>query len=189
MYNQIKFSIITTLQVTLMCFSSYILYIIIDIILGDEFAYYFAINPFMSGLLHANSDHLIWNMLGIFISLNMYGNRFYTFEKIFWITTLLSTIYLPVALIFPDLTTIGISGTCYFLLTRGMFFRGHAPIKRTRIPAYFLISLIIISELIKIGENDHISHTVHLLGCALGIISLYPNKLKIIHEKIYEIIS
>jgi membrane associated rhomboid family serine protease len=119
----------------------------------------------------------------------MYSNRFYTFEKIFWITALISAIYLPVALVYQDLATIGISGTCYFLLVRGIFFRGRKPIKRTRILAYLLISLIILSEIIRIGENDHISHSVHLLGCVLGIISLYPNKLKIIHEKIYEIIS
>jgi len=184
MVDQIKFSIITTLQVAAMCLLSTLLYILIEVILGSTYSYYFAINPFTSGLLHSNFDHLIWNIFGIFISLNMRCNRFYTFEKIFWVTSLIAILYFPIVLINSEFAAIGISGTCYFLIMRGA-----GSFKKFKILWYFMISSILIGDLMKIGDNDTIAHSVHLIGSILGIVSLYPGKLKFLHEKIYEIIS
>ena len=48
---------------------------------------------------------------------------------------------------------------------------------------------ILIGEIIRIGDNDTIAHFVHVIGSILGIVSLYPGRLKFLHEKIYEIIS
>jgi membrane associated rhomboid family serine protease len=184
MQDQIKFSIITAVQVTAMCLLSTLIYIIIDITLGENYSYYFCINPLTSGLLHANFRHLMWNIFGIFISLNMRCNRFYTFEKIFWVTSLIAILYLPIIIMNSDFAAIGISGTCYFLLMRGIgSFRKFKPLM------YFIISSIIISELARLGDDDKIAHAVHIIGSLLGLISLYPGKLKFIHEKIYEIIS
>lgn len=184
MKDQIKFSIVTTLQVTAICLLLTLLYITICILLGDISGYYFSINPFASGLIHSNFNHLSWNMFGIFISLNIRCNRFYTCEKIFWITSLISLIYLPAILLHYNLPSIGISGTCYFLLVRGL-----GSVKKLKPLSYFFIAMILISEFSRLSDNDGISHPVHIIGSLLGLISLYPGKIKFIHEKIYEIIG
>ena len=184
MNDQIKFSIVTTFQVILMCLSASFIFIVIDITLENPYSYIFAINPFTSGLIHSNFDHLIWNIFSIFICLNIKCNRFYTFEKIFRITSLIAILYLPIILIDYEFAAIGISGTCYFLLIRGLI-----SIKKLRYLTYFIAASIIISEFIELGDNDRIAHAVHLIGSILGLMSLYPGRLKIVHEKIYEIIS
>lgn len=184
MRDQIKFSMLTTLKVTGMCLLSTLLYIIINIAIGDNVGYYFVINPLTSGLIHANFNHVLWNMFGIFISLNAGCNRFYTPDKIFWITSLISSLYLPVVLLDPNFASVGISGTCYFLLMRGL-----GSVQKLKPLSYFFISTILISEFLRLGKNDNISHTIHIIGSLLGLISLYPNGIKFIHKKIYEIIS
>jgi membrane associated rhomboid family serine protease len=184
MKDQIKFSIVTTLQVTAMCFISTLLYIVTDVVIGDNYSYYIAINPFSSGLLHANFNHLLCNVFAIFVTLNMRCNRFYTFEKIFWVTSLIAILYLPIIIIEPGFAAIGISGSCYFLLMRGL-----GSMKRIKIIAYFLIAAIIIGEFLRLGDNDRIAHAVHIIGSMLGLVSLYPYRLRFVHEKIYEIIS
>ena len=184
MNDQIKFSTITTLKVTGVCLLSTFIYIIINIAIGDNMGYYFVINPFTSGLIHANFNHILCNMFGIFVSLNARCNRFYTLDKIFWITSLISLIYLPIVLLDQDFASVGISGTCYFLLMRGL-----GSVQKLKPLSYFFISTILIAGFLKLGENDKISHSVHIIGSLLGLISLYPNGIKFIHKKIYEIIS
>jgi membrane associated rhomboid family serine protease len=184
MKDQIRFSIVTTSQVTLMCLVSIVLYLATDVILSGDYSYYIAINPFTSGLLHANFNHLLSNIFIIFITLNMRCNRFYTVEKIFWVTSLIAILYLPIIIIEPEFSAIGISGTCYFLLMRGL-----GSTRKVKILAYFLIAVILTSEFLKLGNNDRIAHAVHIIGSILGLISLYPYGLKFINEKIYEIIS
>ncbi len=184
MIDRIKFSSITTLQVSAMCISSILLYIIIDIFMGDTYSYYFSINPLISGLLHSNLEHLLNNLFIIFLCLNVKINRFYTFEKIFWVTSLISILHLPVILINNEFTAIGISGTCYFLLARLI-----SSIRRFKWLGYVLVSIILSIEFIGIFQDDTISHSMHIIGLILGIISLYPGKIGCIHQKIYEIIS
>jgi hypothetical protein len=184
MEDQIKFSIVTTVQIASICLLTTLFYIVIEIIFGDKCAYYFAINPFTSGLLHSNFNHLFWNIFGIFVSLNMRCNRFYTYERIFWITSLIALLYLPIILIDSGFASIGISGTCYFLLARGLL-----SLKRLKLVGYFIISSIIIAEFAGLGGNDEIAHTVHIIGAILGILSLPKFRLNFIHEKIYEIIG
>lgn len=184
MIDKIKFSTVTTLQTAVMCLGASFLYIIIDLFMGDTYSYYFSINPFIGGLLHSNADHLISNLLIIFLCLNIKINRFYTFEKIFWVTSLISLSHIPVILINSEFTAIGISGTCYFLLARVI-----CSINRFKPLAYILMSLIIYVEIIGTFCEDTVSHSIHIIGCIFGVISLYPGKIKWIHEKIYEIIS
>jgi hypothetical protein len=111
-------------------------------------------------------------------------NRFYTYERIFWITSLIALLYLPIILIDSRFASIGISGTCYFLLARGLL-----SLKRLKLVGYFIISSIIIAEFAGLGGNDEIAHTVHIIGAILGILSLPKFRLNFIHEKIYEIIG
>jgi len=184
--DQIKFAILTTLKLTVICLAVTILYLAIGIFLGENYSYYFAINPFTSGLIHSGFSHLEWNIFGIFISLNMACNRHYTTEKIFWITSLIAIIYLPLIIIDSEFASVGISGTCYFLLIRGL---GSQSRKAIKIFCYFLLSNIIIKEALEIGNTDKIAHSVHFIGSILGLISLYPYRLKFLHDKIYEIIS
>lgn len=184
MIDRIKFSSITTLQVALMCIASILLYIIIDLFMGGTYSYYFSINPLISGLLHSNLAHLLSNLLIIFLCLNVKINRFYTFEKIFWITSLISILHLPVIIIDNEFTAIGISGTCYFLLARSI-----CSIRRFKWIGYVLVSIISFAEFIGIFQDDTISHSMHIIGLIFGIISLYPGKIGWIHQKIYEIIS
>jgi membrane associated rhomboid family serine protease len=179
-----KFSSITTMQVAAMCIASILLYIITDLFIGDTYSYYFSINPFISGLLHSNIEHLLNNLLIIFLCLNVKINRFYTFEKIFWITSLISILHLPVIIINNEFAAIGISGTCYFLLARSI-----CSVNRFKWLGYVLTSLILYIEFICTFQDDTISHSMHIIGLIFGIISLYTGKIGCIHEKIYEIIS
>jgi len=184
MIDRIKFSTITTLQTAVMCLASIFLYIIIDLFMSDTYSYYFSINPFISGLLHSDANHLLGNLLIIFLCLNAKINRFYTFEKIFWVTSLISILHLPVIIISTEFTAIGISGTCYFLLARVI-----CSINRFKWLCYILASLILSAEFVGIFYDDTISHSIHIIGFIFGIISLRPGKIRWIHEKIYEIIS
>jgi membrane associated rhomboid family serine protease len=140
--------------------------------------------PFFSGFAHAGYGHVFSNLIVIFFCLLANINKFYTIEKIFWITTLLSTIFLIPVLIGITDPIIGISGTCFFLMTR--FFLS---VKRNIKISQFFIFMLIYIETIHAGNDDQISHSMHIAGFILGWISLHPYKFQLVPRFIYDIIS
>lgn len=122
--------------------------------------------PAISGFIHGDISHMLFNIIALLILLIPEVNR-YNFRSIFFITLIISFIYLiPVFLGFPE--AIGLSGTIYFL-------GGRLLLSSTNKHRYFLGSIFILAllmELTSIKNPDGIAHGVHVIGLLLGMISL-----------------
>ena len=134
-------------------------------------------NPFLKGYLHVGFEHAVTNLIMLFAVLLAPVNREYDFKKIYWITLIISLLYLPTELSGISQTALGISGTCYFLLSRYFF-----SWKERSLLGVFIIGTIALLEL-GAGINPDSSnsaHWVHLLGIALGCASIKYGHKKIL---------
>jgi hypothetical protein len=131
-------------------------------------------NPFIKGYLHLGLEHFSINMIILFLALLSPINESYDFKKIYKVTVVISLIYLPFEIGGFSETALGLSGTCYFLLSRYFFSW------KERGPLGMLI--ITILALLELGASvntsiDKTAHFVHVLGIALGYLSLkYAHK-------------
>ena len=181
MKDNMKFSLKITGQVTLLCLAAFLVFGIQIAVVGSGKEQMLMMNPFISGFLHAGVTHFLLNIVLIFLAMLAPINRSYNIEKIFWITTLLSILYLPVPLSGATLPAIGISGTCYFFLARYFF-----TWKNRHKLGVSIILLFAFAELVAIPHlEDNTAHGVHLMGIPLGYLSLSPKLHKIMPNWLY----
>jgi membrane associated rhomboid family serine protease len=187
MVINIKNSAKVTVQVLGLSIAAFITFVIAMGIFGQIGETLITLNPIFSGFVHAGFDHILYNLLLIFLFTLPAINSQYDIRKIFWITFILSCAYLPITLLGITQSAIGISGTCYFLMSR-FFFSNQGSLIR-RVILHSLLAFLILGEYINMTKptSDGVAHGVHFMGVALGIISIYiPHKLP---KKIQEIIS
>ena len=151
--ERIKISLMDTLKMILLCIAAYPAGLILMLLLGGNADLAISL-PIISGFIHQSLSHFFFNILLLFLLLIYKGNSYNIKQMVF----------------FGVLTSIGISGLVYFLMTR--FLIGY---KKIFIP---LLVIIFIGELVTLNDPDGISHWGHLIGIILGFISLgYLNSL------------
>ena len=176
-----KFSLKITGQVTLACLAAFLIFGMQIAIVGSGKEKILMMNPLISGFLHAGVTHFLLNIVLIFLAMLAPINRSYDIKKIFWITTILSVLYLPIPLSGSTLPAIGISGTCYFLLSRYFF-----TWKNKHKIGVAIILLLAFAELVAIPHlEDNTAHGVHLMGIVLGYLSLSAKLNKIMPNWLY----
>ena len=171
MENKIK-RIAKTLGITAsICVVATVMWVIFD---RFNVAPLILMNPLTKGYLHLSMSHFLTNLLIIFLALLSPVNSSYGFKKIYRVTFIISLIYLPVELLGLSQTAIGLSGTGYFLISRYFFsWREKSQL------GVFIISILALLELgASVNTSaDKTAHFVHIIGIALGYISLrYAHK-------------
>lgn len=184
MLNRIKFSTKVTLQVLLLSLGAFVVFAIFLAIFGENAQRIVFLNPLINGFMHSGFEHILYNLLLVFLFLLADINRPYDINKIFWLTFLLSCAYLPIALLNITEPAIGVSGTCYFLMSRFFFSR-----EKYKVFSYIIFGLLIAAEVSAIANNDGVAHGVHLSGVLLGFLSLNPNKYKILPDVVKRVIA
>ena len=168
MRDNLKFSLKTTGLTILACGAATVLTFIQIMIIGEDNSNLLMMNPLLSGYLHLSVPHFISNMLLIFLALCSDINQKYTLLKIFYVTLIIEMIYLPLEVLELSQIARGISGTCYFLISRFFF--------SWREKAWLGASIAVVLALIEFNgffsAPDDAAHGVHLLGIFLGFISL-----------------
>lgn len=168
MKNNLIKSAKTTCIVTLFCIASFVVFGLQIAIFGEPFSNLLMMNPIISGFLHVGLSHFCGNIIALFLVLLASINSSYDIKKIFWVTFVISILYLPFPIIGLTPAAVGISGTCMFLMTRYFF-----TWKKYPKIGMAIILLIGISELVNILDvSDGTAHGVHLIGLVLGYISL-----------------
>lgn len=137
-----------------------------------------SMNPFISGFMHGSLSHIGLNAFVLFFVLLSPVNSGYDIKKIAIVTTIISLIYLPVSVLGITKAAIGLSGTCYFLLSRYFF-----SWKRYKVLGCAIILFLAFAEGLALPKGDGEAHGVHLIGILLGFITLHlqvpaigPNK-------------
>ena len=171
MKNRIK-EIAKTLGITsAICIVATIMWVIFD---KFNMPALILMNPFTKGYLHLSLDHFVTNFIILFLALLSPINSFYDFKKIFKVTLVIYSIYLPVEFLGLSQTAIGLSGTGYFLLSRYFF----SWKERSQL-GVFIIGILALLELGASinGSTDKTAHLVHIIGICLGYLSLrYAHK-------------
>lgn len=185
--KRIKHSVKITIQVLGLSLITFVLLAFFIAIFGESLGSMLVCkNPFTSGFVHFEIEHLFYNLLLIFLFTFPKQNTHYDIQKLFWITFIISFIYLPICLLGLTHYSIGISGTCYFLITRYAFSNSGSSIKQ--ILSFSLFGLTLLGEYIRMKNttNDDVAHGIHFIGVFLGVISLYfHDKLPKISQKIF----
>lgn len=187
MIASFKNSFKITLQVLGLSVVSFILLGISIAIFGESGEVLLIPNPLTSGFIHSGFNHIGYNLLLVFIFTLPAMNAKYDIKKLFWITFIISCAYLPISLLGITTHAIGISGTCYFLITRAFFGNKIHIILKSVLLAFLGFTLL--GEYISMtGDTpDDTAHGVHFIGVILGLISLYVDP-KIIPSKIRKVI-
>ena len=160
----------------LLCVISFIILGIKIAIFGEGSSSILMMEPFTSGFLHVSFSHFGYNMIMLFLVLLSPFNSTYDITKIFWITFLLSVLYLPVSILGITPPAVGISGTCYFLLARYLF----SWEKNKKLGQGIMIFLVF-CEIVTLGDlEDKIAHGVHILGAILGYLSLKTKNMQML---------
>lgn len=109
-------------------------------------------------------------------------NQKYDFTKLFFITLIIALIYFPIALAL-SIPAIGISGTLYFMLSR-------VCLSKKNIFLYIFFAIMIAPEIKSFADvSDGTAHMVHLIGAALGFISLKLEKYSLLPTKVTEYVG
>ncbi len=168
MRENLKFAFKTTGLTMLACGAATILTFIQLMIVGEDNSNFLMLNPILGGYLHLSVPHFASNMFLLFLALCSDINQKYTPKKIFYITLIIELIYLPFELLEISQIAIGISGTCYFLISRFFF--------SWREKAWLGASIAVVLALIEFSgffsAPGDAAHGVHLLGILLGFLSL-----------------
>lgn len=154
-------SLKTTAISFIMCVSAFVLYIIHICVIPEKIA---VMNPFLSGFLHQSLEHLLLNMVILFIGLLHPINKKINWKSIFIVTLVISLSYLPVSILGITPFSIGLSGTCYFFLTRATINWG--------IIGKIAIFLLFFFEFLSLFLETNTAHGVHLIGIIFGFLSL-----------------
>ena len=168
MRDNLKFAFKTTGLTALACGAATVLTFIQLMIVGEDNSNLLMMNPLLSGYLHLSIPHFASNMLLVFLALCSDINQKYPTLKIFYVTLVIEMIYLPLEVLGLSQIAIGISGTCYFLISRFFF--------SWREKAWLGASVAVVLALVEFNgffsAPDDAAHGVHLLGILLGFLSL-----------------
>jgi hypothetical protein len=127
-----------------------------------------AYNPLINGFVHRDTTHFAYNLLLLFFVFLHQINSRYGLKHLILLTALISSLYFPFVILGFSANAIGLSGCCSFLMTRAMLSSGTL--------CRILWLLIFVSELLQLGFSDTSAHGIHLIGLALGWLSLRHEK-------------
>jgi hypothetical protein len=109
-------------------------------------------------------------------------NQRYSFKQIFFITIIISALYFPISLV-VGIPAVGVSGTLYFMISR-------VCLNKRSIPMYILFGILIFPELKNFANTiDGEAHFVHLIGAALGFLSLKVERYSFLPTRVALTIS
>ena len=166
-----------TTGITILCCGAATVFIFLQVLIfGINSSNFIMMNPFLSGYLHLSIEHFLLNMGILLLALLPEVNRYYSPLKIFYITTIISLLYLPIEALGFTEVAIGISGTCYFLISRYLLSLDN----KARLGMLGIVLLACIETWGLSGSPDGAAHGVHLIGIFLGLVSLRYNRLKIL---------
>lgn len=181
-FKKLKNPALNVLFIFLAWISSFVLCVIAKIFLGDASDNIMNYNPFVNGFIHGDLSHLGMNLLLMFVFLIPEINQKYSFRNLFFITLIISLIYFPVSLA-VGIPAVGISGTLYFMLSR-------VCLSKRNIFLYIFFGIMIVPEVIGFSNfSDGTAHMVHIIGAALGFISLKSERYSILPNKVTEYIG
>lgn len=156
------------------CLTAFIVFIIQIILWGNESSNLYMMNPLISGYLHASLNHFVSNLLLIFLLMIPAINRVLSFRELFYITTMLSLLYLPISIAGLTPPAIGLSGTCCYLGGRYAWTR-----KKWHVITKIFLILIIYLEVNKFMQPlDGQAHLMHVLGMIAGVCSIVIKNVK-----------
>ena len=174
--SNVPLSAKTTGMTILFCGAATVFIFLQVVIFGINSSDLIMMNPFLSGYLHLSMEHFLLNMVILLLALIPEVNRYYSPLKIFYITTIISLLYLPIEALGFTEVAIGISGTCYFLISRYLLSLENKA--WLGVPGIVLLACIETWGLS--GSPDGAAHGVHLIGMFLGFVSLRYNHVKIL---------
>ena len=116
-FKKLKNPSLSVLFIFLAWISVFVLSVIAKVIFGDASDSLMNYNPLVNGFIHGDPSHLMMNLALMFVFLIPDINQKYDFQKIFFITLIISVIYFPLALVI-GMPAVGVSGTLYFMLSR-----------------------------------------------------------------------
>ena len=166
MLKILKQPIYTTAASILIAIVFFFIYIILSNVMSDNCINYIITIPLISGYLHVSLTHFFYNFVALFLFLLPTINNGYNYQDIYFITLMLSLLYLPFVILGFCEPAVGISGTCFFLLSRYLM-----SFNKIQFSLLFL-SILIFLELYSIEPNDGVAHIVHFLGILTGCISI-----------------
>lgn len=164
MKENLKRSSIETLKIFGICLLSYPAGVILMLLLGGDADLAVSL-PFISGFLHHDLTHFLFNIVALFILLTYNGNK-YNLKQMILITILIQCFCFIVSL-FGVLPSVGISGLVYFLMTRYLI-----KFNKLTLILFFIVTL---GEALSLNDPDGISHWGHLIGIFFGFVSLNIN--------------
>ena len=171
MLNQIKRATLTSLAlggIFLVLIAVYAAFgaLLMAIGLSDvATGYVVGLMPFINGAFHADLGHLFGNLLILFIFLIPEINQGYDLKKLFWLSCVLSTLYIPIFVLGLSLPMVGSSGVFMFLIGRFFFTR-----KRKVFP--IILSIYIFFEIMAIPTDDGLAHIFHPMCAIIGIMTV-----------------
>lgn len=171
MFNQLKRAIITSLILGGIFLVLIFLYSLMGVILmelgmsADATSYVVGMMPFINGAFHADLGHLFGNLLILFLFLIPEINQRYDLKKLFWLSCVLSTLYIPIFVLGISLPMVGSSGVFMFLIGRFFFSR-----KWKIFP--IILSIYVFFEIMAIPTNDGLAHIFHSMCTIIGIMTV-----------------
>ncbi len=187
MLNQLKKATITSLMLGGIFLVLIFLYSLIGVILmdlgvsSDTTSYIVGMMPFINGAFHADLGHLFGNLLILFLFLIPEINQGYDLKKLFWLSCVLSTLYIPIFVLGISLPMVGSSGVFMFLIGRFFFSR-----KWKIFP--IILSVYVFFEIMAIPADDGLAHIFHAMCTLIGIATVTRFK-KWIPEEINKLIA
>lgn len=168
MKDNLKRSAIETLKMIGVCILAYPAGIILMLLLGGNADLAISL-PFISGFIHHDIAHFLFNITSLFLLLLYSGNK-YDLKQMVLITFLIQCFCFVVSL-FDVLPSVGISGLVYFLAARYL-------IKFNNI-TLVLFFILLLGEALSLNDPDGISHWGHLIGIFFGFVSLNINHYRL----------
>lgn len=141
--------------------------------------------PFINGAFHADLGHLFGNLLILFVFLIPEINQGYDLKKLFWLSCVLSTVYIPIFILGLSWPVVGSSGVFYFLMGRFIFSRQNTV---SQVFAYIFFSILILGDLTTMFSDDGVAHLFHVMCAGIGVLTVTRLK-KWIPEGINKLIA
>ena len=157
----IPHSIKLTLTTAFACALAFFIHVMLSFVTNHEAI---LCNPLLSGFLHQDFEHLGLNMIVLFVCLLHPINQQIGFKRLFFINTIISSIYYPLVVLQIMPFAIGLSGTCNFFLSRAL-------LKSKPVFKWFLAAIAVF-ELSHVLDTTSTAHLVHLIGLFGGWLSV-----------------
>lgn len=166
LFSNTLFASKLTLITALACALVFFIHVLLSLVTNHKAILY---NPLLSGLLHQDFEHLGLNMIVLFVCLLHPINQQIGFKQLFFINTIISSIYYPLVVLQIMPFAIGLSGACNFFLSRAL-------LKSKPIFKWFLAAIAVF-ELSYVLDTTSTAHLVHLIGLFGGWLSVkYLNR-------------